>query len=205
MRRILGLAAVFAVCLGLVGSAMAAEMQPFSAGVKGGLNLSNVWGDDADDTDMKMGFVGGVCGGWNINEIWALQLELLYSMKGYSFDDGAGTDVDAKLDYLEIPLLVRARIPIEGSAVTPSLFVGPSLGILLSAKVDSTDVKDMTTGTDFGVAFGGGVSMPAGPGMAMLDLRYTLGLVSIDDSGWDADIKNGVFGVVLGYSWGFAM
>ena len=70
----------------------------------------------------------------------------------------------------------------------PYVMAGPTFGYLLSAKQDETDIKDDVKSIDFGLTFGGGVSLPMGNNTVFVEGRYTLGLSDInDDSGPDAD------------------
>ena len=64
------------------------------------------------------------------------------------------------------------------------------------------DIKDEVKSFDFGVVFGGGLDFAAGSGSFVIDIRYTLGLTSVDDSGFDADLKNKVFSASIGYALG---
>ena len=59
---------------------------------------------------------------------------------------------------------------------------------MLSAKQDEDDIKDDVKNIDFGLAFGGGVSLPMGNKTVFVEGRYSLGLTDInDDSDPDAD------------------
>lgn len=184
-------------------------------GFKVGLNLANVSGSDVDalleavtdetglnaDKKMLMGFAFGGFLTFNLSPTIALQPEVLYSMKGFKVTV-EGVDVDMTLNYLEIPVLLKARF--GNSTTRPSLFAGPALGILLSSKAEasgfSVDTDDLWKTTDFGIVFGGGVDFPAGQGTMMFDARYTLGLTQTPDSGpVDIDIKNTNISFMLGY------
>ncbi|MFA4948297.1 MAG: porin family protein, partial [Candidatus Krumholzibacteriia bacterium] len=101
-----------------VASPLFAEGMMF--GVKGGLNMANITGDDAEGTLMKIGGLGGVFISYDITEIFAVQPEILFSMKGTK-EDFEGTDVSTSLNYIEIPLLLKVNLPTEG-AIKPSLY-----------------------------------------------------------------------------------
>jgi hypothetical protein len=113
-----------------------------------------------------------------------------------------------KLDYLEIPLLVKIMPGTKGS-VKPYLFAGPAVAIKVSGKVkaefegesDEEDLEDVK-GTDFGLVVGAGVDFgfgASGKGNLSVDIRYNLGLSTISDFEGD-DVKNGVFSLMVGYS-----
>lgn len=176
------------------------------AGFKAGLNLANLSGDDVEGLDSKIGFAGGGFLAIDASEQIRIQPELLYTMKGAK-DEEQGIDVKLKLNYLEVPVLVKWMIPTQGT-VLPSLFIGPAAAFNMSAKVSGEeggisidiDIKDEVKDIDFGLIFGGGLDFAAGSGNFILDVRYTLGLSSIDDTDYDDDVKNGAFSAMIGYA-----
>jgi hypothetical protein len=185
------------------------------AGLKAGLGLADIWGSDADSVfegaspGTKVGFCGGGFLAIDAIEKVRIQPEILYVMKGAKATI-SGVDVKTKLDYLEIPVLVKWMIPTQ-SKISPNLFAGPAIAIRTSAKAEGEqggvavefDIKDSVKAIDFGVVLGGGVDVKAGKGNATFDVRYTLGLSSFDDSSEKLDIKNGVISAMVGYSFPF--
>ena len=90
-------------------------------GIKGGLNMSNLTGDDATIGDtapsMKMGFGGGVFFNYAFTEIFAIQVEGLYMMKGATYEWSEGEEsgsVDVKIDYIEVPAAPQGDSPDRG-------------------------------------------------------------------------------------------
>ncbi len=67
-----------------------AQMQ---AGLKAGLNIANLSGDDVDSPDSKMGFAFGGFFMYQFSPMFAIQPEAYYSMKGATdkMDFGGGT------------------------------------------------------------------------------------------------------------------
>jgi len=211
---------LFAIVLLLTFSSMVSAQGLTGYGLKAGLNLANLGGDDAEYTDvdkkMRMGFTVGGFVTYSINEMFAIQPEVLYTQKGAKYedpdDDFKETD---KYEYLEIPVLAKFTIPTEGN-ISPNLFVGPALGILMSAKWDwewgdesgSEDMKDDSKSTDFGLVFGAGVDIGMPHSAITIDGRYTLGLTTICEPYTDpeteeeheCDVKNGVISFMVGYS-----
>jgi len=56
--------------------------------------------------------------------------------------------------------------------------------------MEEQDIKDDIKSIDFGLAFGGGVSLPMGNNTVFVEGRYSLGLSDInDDSSDDTEIK----------------
>jgi len=192
-------------------SPLFAEDGKMMFGVKGGLNLANVIGDDAENTSMKIGFVGGVFMCYNITEIFAIQPELLFSMKGAKFEEG-DLEANLKLNYFEIPLLLKVNLPTEGK-MKPSLYAGPALGILMSAKYEDEDVKETAKSMDIGIIAGVGVGYQMEKGMLFAEFRYEVGMTGLSDYN-DAeledmglteqpDTKNSVMSIMVGYGFAF--
>lgn len=67
----------------LVGSAWSNRVfgQSARAGIKGGLNVTNLYIDEVDDENARYGFHVGVYGQFLASEAFALQPELLYSTR----------------------------------------------------------------------------------------------------------------------------
>jgi hypothetical protein len=174
-------------------------------GVKGGLNMASFIGDDAEGTSMKMGGVGGAFLCYNINEIFAIQPEILFSMKGASFDT-LSTSVSWSLNYIEIPFLFKVNLPTEGK-MKPSLYAGPALGILMSAKYEDLDIKDDIKSTDIGILAGAAIGYQMENGSLLsLELRYEVGMTSFDKAvapATEADIMNSAISVMVGYGFAF--
>jgi len=178
-------------------------------GVKGGLNMATATGDDAEGLSSKMGIVGGAFMCYNITEIFAIQPELLYSMKGAKDE----ADETISFNYFEIPLLFKVNFPTEGK-IKPSLYAGPTLGILMTAE-DTTgeDIKDYVKTMDIGILAGAGVGYQMEKGLLFLEARYEIGMTGImdfTDDELDAmemdaqpDVKNSVISIMVGYGFAF--
>lgn len=197
------------VCMILLpNSSLAIEL---TGGLKIGANFANFYGEDLKELEEELGenFESrlGICIGgfitFNISEMFAIQPEVLYSMKGSKAEGtlfGETFKLQFNLSYLEIPVLVKLRIPTQGN-VKPSLFVGPSLAIKLSGKgkmeyageSEEEDIEELKD-TDFGLIIGAGVDF----GKLTVDLRYNLGLTKIPEE--DDDVKNKVISLMIGYS-----
>jgi len=188
-----------------------AQMQ---IGPKAGLNIANLGGDDADELigesfDSKTGFGGGIFFMYQFSNMFAIQPEAYYSMKGATYKEG-GVEFTYTLDYFEVPLLLKLIIPIEGSNIRPSIFAGPAIGFNTTSKVkvefdgesQEEDLKDDIKSTDFSLVFGGGIGFMVGKNELGVDIRYILGLSSIDDSSEAFDLKNTAisFNVYFGFS-----
>jgi len=183
-------------------------------GVKAGINLSTITGDEVDSFDGRTCFHFGVMAEFIISDNFSFQPELLYSCQGSDYSEvfditeaslkaiNAETyDGTIKVDYLNIPLMAKYYVA-EGF----SLEAGPQVGFLLSAKNEynapgdsgEEDIKDYVKGIDFGVNFGLGYKLENGINFGA---RYNLGLSDAND---DPDLenttyKNSVFQFSLGY------
>ncbi len=112
-----------------------AQAISLGVGPLGGLNLGNASVEDYDDIDHRMGVAAGARLELGATAAYSLLLEPTYIQKGARFKgDGifADTDVEGDLDYLEIPLLLKAKFGAIGSHAY--VFGGPSLGINLSSE-----------------------------------------------------------------------
>ncbi|HEX8690826.1 MAG TPA: porin family protein [Longimicrobium sp.] len=195
----------------VLGAASGAAAQGISVGVKAGVNVATLGGDDVEDADSRIGLVGGAFLVYRFSDMLAIQPEVLYSQKGASFSDTEG-ELTVKLDYVDVPVLLRLNVPVTGSSLRPSVFAGPVFSLRASCgaeaefnggsvEVDCDELDEegiAVKDTDVGLAFGAGLDFPAGRATVTLDGRYTLGLSSIDDSDLDADVKNRAFAVMLG-------
>lgn len=187
----------------LVLAVPASAQMRISPGVKAGINISNLYGDDVNSPDSKVGFVAGGFVSIGVSELFAVQPEIFYSQKGAK-DTVADTEITTRLDYIEIPVLAKLSFPTE-STVTPVFFAGPAVGIEASAKAksdgDEADIED-TKSTEFGLVVGGGAQLAVGDagGAVTADVRYVLGLTSIDDSSEELDVKNGTISLLVGYA-----
>lgn len=194
--------AVFAGLLALPQTA-AADVQ---FGLKAGGSMARPTGADAQDPTAtlknKVGFQGGLFLALNFGRVVTVQWEVLYTMKGATYQtlDDSYTD-KLYADYIEIPLLLKFRIPTPG--IQPFVFAGPSVGFKLNEKLTSNGeevplAEKLLKDNDYGAIFGAGLEF--GRSLA-LDLRYSLGLqkvVSTVEGETAPDFKNGVWSASIG-------
>ncbi len=178
-------------------------------GFKGGLNFATFGGSDAREAKSVTKFQFGTYVKYSLPVLFGFQAEALYSMKGAQAkttdDAGNNWTISYNLDYLEIPVLVQLSIPLAVPVpVTPYIEVGPSLGINLSSKAkletvgfsQEQDIKNDMTSTDFGLALGFGLDILKKFGV---NLRYTFGFNTIDNTADPADLKNSLIALTLYY------
>ena len=166
-------------------------------GVLLGFSMSNVGGDDAETTGTsnvsRKGFAVGGFGVWDINNDIGIRTEAWYIQKGYAVDT-AGTETPYDLSYVEVPIMAQYKMPMANLKV--NLFGGPYLGFLLSADSDGTDFKDNLKSMDYGIQLGAGVVIQQ---QYTVDLRYSMGLTSFDDTANPSDVTNTGFLLSGGY------
>ena len=144
-----------------------------SFNVKAGLNLSSYIGDNSDHSKFKPGVRLGVGMEYQFTDIISLQPSLFFSQKGAKYSEGYEGIVDADADvkinqlYLELPLMVGARIHTASNF--DLLFKGgPYLayGVGGKTKIDGVSEKADTFGDDglkrFDAGLGLGVAFEFG-------------------------------------------
>lgn len=158
-------------------------------GVKAGGTVMTSVGDPARPVEgWRWGITAGGVATADVVGPFAAQLELNYVQKGAQIlirgpADGFAAETRT-LDYIEIPFLAKIQAPI-GFSFSPSLFAGPTLGIL----VNGEDTRRLSIGptrgaTETGVTVGGDVEirLDAKSNTAVtLDVRYTFGLTEYND------------------------
>lgn len=189
----------------------------FNAGVKGGLSIANLTGDDAEDPDWRTGFAGGVFMTYAFTPSVSIQPEALFLVKGAkdSFvEDGDLVEGKFRLDYIEIPLLLRVESAMLVNRTTAYVLGGPS--IAFNTKCSMTGALGNVSATfgcdeldleirdvDFNLLGGIGV------GLALRDLnlfvegRYHYGLTKLEDIDDADDVRNQAFSVLAGISMPF--
>lgn len=154
-------------------------------GIKGGINLTNLYVDNASDENMKLAFNAGIFTKLAVAKGFSIQPELLYSSKGskltYSnFLQGSG-EYRFNLNYLELPVLAVVNL-----GKNFNIHAGPYVGYLLSANIKDVDnngtingVKELNADNferfDYGVAGGLGFDIEN----FSIGARYNYGLNEI--------------------------
>lgn len=105
-------------------------------GIKGGLNLSNVYDSEGENfvANSKFGFVVGGFITIPIGKFFGVQPEVLFSQKGFKSTGtflGNSYEMTRTTDYIDVPLLVSFK-PVE----SVSLLFGPQFSYLLKQKDD---------------------------------------------------------------------
>ncbi|WPP48507.1 porin family protein [Catalinimonas niigatensis] len=176
-----------------------AEAQSIQPGIKFGLNLASIYGDDTEGNKMKGGILVGGILHVPISEQFAFQPELLFIQQGTRGEE-TGTTISFNNNYLMLPLM--GKIYLSPNFV---LEVGPQVGVLLSSKLKgevnganaSIDSKELFKSLDFGL--NAGLSYESSNGF-VVSTRYCLGLTNVlDREVADVNSKNSAIQVALAY------
>ena len=199
---------IFVALIALLAVPAFAQDAP-TFGVKAGLAYTTATGSDVEDAKSKMGLMGGGFAVIPMGETMGLQIEGLFVQAGAKYEEsGDNSSYTVKLNYIQIPVLARFAFP--GESATPYVLVGGAFGLLMSANADweytedgetesgSEDIKDYIKSTDMGGIIGVGAEF----GQFLAEIRYYMGLTSVDDTGENLSVKNAGFGVMFGASFG---
>lgn len=125
---------LLAVCL-TIFQATAQEAETFKLGVKGGINVANLYTSDESNSDMIAGFNLGVFARLPLSDVMTIQPELYVTTKGASitynslFVDGT---VKFNLTYLELPVVCIVKLSQH-----INIQFGPYVSYLVDGKVSN--------------------------------------------------------------------
>ena len=180
------------IIVGLIALILSAMVIPISliaqdtrTGIKGGLNLSNLYVDDVSDENLRPGFSLGVFTQLPVSEFFVIQPEVLYSTKGARLTYDA-LDLEGEyrfnLNYVDVPILATFKL-----GESADIQVGPYVSYLVASSISTdgdlgealADVdRDNFHTLDYGLSAGFGLNFNA----ITVGLRYNYGLAEIGDS-----------------------
>ena len=156
-----------------------------SLAIKGGLNYSKLYIDEAETEDGRVGFHAGIAANFPVSEVFSIQPELLYSTRGveaeYDINNFEGEN-EFNLNYIDLPLMLKFKF-----AGIFNIHAGGYAGYLIDANVSTTNQTgtvqvDLDTDDfnrwDYGVSAGLGVEV----WRTEIGARYNLGLSEIADN-----------------------
>jgi opacity protein-like surface antigen len=207
MKKLI-LTAVAAACI----ATSAIAQSPVTFGVRAGLNINTLSGEDVDDMDSKIGFNVGALVGYSFTDMLGLQSGLLFNTRGASSKEDE-LEMSMSIYELQVPVFLTGTFALNDD-LNIKANVGPTFGFGLSGNVlfqnDGTKMDDysvddiykkeegadksMAKRFDLGVAFGAGVEFKK----IYLGVGYDLGLTSISNS--DDAIKTGSFTINVGFT-----
>ena len=183
-------------------SAQAQEKTP-SYGFKGGLNFSNFYTDNVDDSNILTGFNAGLYAKFPITNSIAIQPEINYTTKGSEqIYDNAIVQGTSKfnINYIEVPILLVANLTDNFN-----VHVGPYAAYMVSGKTSNDSnfgSSESELNTDDFNKFDAGISGGVGVDLDVVNfgVRYNYGLTKIgkDNNFTSSDAKNSVFNVYVG-------
>jgi Outer membrane protein beta-barrel domain len=156
----------------------------FRMGAKAGVNINKIDGKSYN-TAFNYNFQAGVFAQFNITKKIGIQPEVNFVQMQSEFTDdanniyddlfGGGTQHKAKLNYLEVPVLLNINI---GPTQKVKLQVGPSYGGLLKQTVDSlkTATGNLYKNGEWSAIGGLWIQLP----LINLSARYKLGLSDVN-------------------------
>ena len=179
-------------------------------GAKGGINLTNLYVDDVEDENMKVGFNVGLFAKMPVSNGLSIQPEVLYSVKGsqVTYDLGVlGTNTYRfNLNYVEIPLLAIINL-----SKNFNFHVGGYIAYLAQANIkrENNDGpndqianlnEDNFNRFDYGVIGGLGIDIET----VTIGARYNYGLREIGKSGTFgstalSNAKNSAISLYIGF------
>ena len=173
------------------------------AGAKFGLNFATFGGDNSSNYSTTTKFFFGGFFGYDFIRNFGLQGELLYNPVGGGYSSPGQAGGNDGISYLEFVVLAKYSVPVN-PVIKIFFEAGPQLGIKLSATAHSdatgtdTDISQYISGTDFDLVVGTGTAFRVGPGNIIFDVRYNIGLSTIQKNGNDHN-SNQVFSMAVGY------
>ena len=169
--------------------------QGVKAGVKAGMNIPTITGDNTDNLSSFVTYHVGAFANIEVSDTFSIQPECMFSCQGAEYTESEGYDGEFVLGYLNVPVMASLEVA-EGFSVQ----AGPQIGILLSAEdkyenefeSGEEDAKEFFKDIDFGVNFGASYEFANGIGVGA---RYNLGISNIleDDGGEYGEARNSVF------------
>lgn len=174
---------VYAILALWICSAVPASAISLGAGVMGGVNLGNANVEGIDKTDMRTGLALGGQLEIGVTSPYSLLIEPMYVQKGADFEV-AGFSAGGNFDYLEIPVLIKAKFGKIASHLY--VFAGPSLGINLAAEGEfagqNGEIDNSAATTVFSGDIGVGGAMAVSKYVyASADVRYSHGFTNALD------------------------
>ncbi len=184
MKKLIILISISFVFIASFIPCQAQETKTMQVGVKGGLNISNLYTSDGSSSDMLAGFNVGVFTKMPVTNSIAFQPEINLSTKGASVTyNNLFVDGTAKfnLTYIEVPFLCVLNV-----TRLVNLQFGPYVAYLIDGKV--TNVANVTlfnfeqnmnvndyNRLDAGIVLGAGLDV----GSVTMGARYNYGLTKV--------------------------
>ena len=188
-------------------------------GFRGGINVSTLKADEPIEMSSVNRPVGGVVGIFELTPWLSFQVEGLWSGKGgegtvpFNVVMSGSVSGTLSLDYLEIPLLLRAT-PMTSGRWRPYFYGGPGFAANLSASADAQindnplsptlleQIEQVVTDGDLLLYAGLGLGVALGRPVLENDARYSAGLIGVDESRFSINPQNRTWGFTVALLFG---
>lgn len=193
MKKVIVVATLFLLTI----TAINTQAQGFHLGIKGGANLDKINGTSFSD-EFKFGYNVGAFAELNFTPMWGIQPELLFNQSTYrtgnNFSDiypGGANDVEGKLNYLTIPILLSFK-----PAPIISIQAGPQFGIAINQDQHLVNnAKDAFKSGDFALVGGLQLNLSG----LRIGGRWVEGLSNVNDYTSSTTWKHQGFQVYVGF------
>ncbi|HYX05906.1 MAG TPA: porin family protein [Bacteroidales bacterium] len=181
----------------IASSTFSLKAQSVDYGVVSGMNFAKITKTNPEaDINRRIGFMVGLYGNFKLsNSNFSIQPELIYTQKGVE-GTVSGSDVIIKLDYIEVPVLLKYDF-IPGGKVSPNIYVGPYVAINVNTKAETAegeaDLGSFVKNADGGFITGLGLDV----GFFDIGVQYSFGLIELGKNLPVATGKNSVLSLVV--------
>lgn len=161
-----------------------------TVGVRGGILMSTITGDDAmDQYAKKLGMQLGITGAYYFHPMLSVRAELNYEAKGAKFDM---QEMNMNLNYLSLPVYLKfnftrdPEIYVYAGGYVSYLFAANTKGTFEVLNEINEEINEDILGNlnqfDAGIVAGLGVQGRFNRWLDIfLDLRYTKGFINLDN------------------------
>lgn len=169
--------------------------QNITTGVRAGIGLNSLNGDDISDGESLVGFNGGLFLNYGISEIFSIQPELNLSMKGANnVTINTFPFPKASISYIQIPVMFQLSAKNKwGDRFLPFLELGPAINLNVTKDLEGQVLEDVpgaysvdqdVKNVQYDVLVGLGTTIDD---IYLVNLRYVRGVSNIFEQG---DVKS---------------
>jgi hypothetical protein len=204
----------FVGAVALMAAALPLHAQRF--GIMAGATFSNLRSSDDLNFENRTGTTFGATLQLPLGSSITLQPEALFINKGSKFDSPTAGEGNIRLDYFEVPVLLRYDFSRE--VLAPHIYAGPSVGFNVGCKVKIEDVGTIPNtssdceeenfkpkSVDYGFTVGAGLDLNLGGLAATGGVRYGIGLADIRNDNsqeFKSRVNNGTLSLYVGLLFG---
>lgn len=195
------------LCFLLISTSNLLAQLTVSPGLRAGVNLANVSADPDIGSESITGLLLAVPIEIGIGESFAIQPEIMFVQKGTRFEEnilGSNDKIERRISQIDIPILAKFKF-LNTDAFQAYVAAGPVFGFALSGKTKAEALgisgeedldfdEDDYNRLETLVSAGGGIGIPIGFGVIVLDVRYLFGITDVDDSDEFKVKNNGIQG-----------